>query len=182
MNGADQTAKGVGAALAKANAEPDKGVRTDLGRYSADKAYQKLKTLTTGIRQNNVQVKAPRKAPFRSVERAVFGSRSVQNHYKSAICGCELVGLKIRGSDVVGKNADGRLTCLAQTLRPPASQIAMPHLSRDQRLVLLGLRPEGGEQKAQGMSWNGESDLPVRRVARKITNAQKRGHEIGSLS
>jgi hypothetical protein len=109
VNGADQTAKGVGAAWAKANAEPDKGVRTDLGRYSADKAYQKLKTLTTGIRQNNVQMKAPRKAPFRSVERAVFGSRSVQNHHKNAICGCELVGLKIAQESRAAATLWGRM-------------------------------------------------------------------------
>ena len=95
--------------MAKADAEPDKGVRTDLGRYSADKAYQKLKTLTTGIRQNNVQVKAPRKAPFRSVERAVFGSRSVQNHYKNAICGCELVGLKIAQESRAAATLWGRM-------------------------------------------------------------------------
>ena len=55
----------------------------------------------------------------------------------------------------------------------------MPLLIRDERLILLGLRPEGGEQKAQGMSWYRESDLPVCRIARKETGAEKRGHEIG---
>src|SRR5882672_2153721 len=84
-----------------------------------------------------------------------------------------------RSSCHVWGEESGRSTCLAPTLRPPAFQVAMPHLSRDQRLILLGLRPEGGEQKAQGMPWYGESDLPVCRVARKVTDAQKRGHEIG---
>lgn len=43
-----------------------------LGNYSADQAYQELKLLTTGVRQLDVKVAAPRHAPFRSIERAVF--------------------------------------------------------------------------------------------------------------
>lgn len=69
--GNDQTAKQLGARFAPAGAA-EKDRHPLLGAYNADKAYQELKTLTTGVRQNDVRIKAPRNAPFRSVERAVF--------------------------------------------------------------------------------------------------------------